>query len=185
MSAKSAALVLEELSATLPRMDAAQYEAFLGELTAPGKRVLLMGVGRVMISLKAWVKRLCHLGIDMNYVGSENEQPVHAGDVLVIASSSGESALPVQIAQIGKRLGARVLYVGCSPCSTIAALADGQLILLGRTKFAAANEYPSKQPMSTLFEQQLFLLGDMLALDIMEQNGWTEADIKAHHANLE
>lgn len=185
MSAKSAALVLEELSATLPRMDAAQYEAFLSELTAPGKRVLLMGVGRVMISLKAWVKRLCHLGVDINFVGSENEQPIHAGDVLVVASSSGESALPVQIAQIGKRLGARVLYVGCTPSSAIAELSDARLILLGRTKFAAANEYPSKQPMSTLFEQQLFLLGDMLALDIMERNGWTEADIKSHHANLE
>jgi 6-phospho-3-hexuloisomerase len=39
--------------------------------------------------------------------------------------------------------------------------------------------------MSSLFEQQLYLLGDIIALDVMERNGWTEADIKAHHANLE
>ena len=185
MSARTTALVLEELGATLPRIDEEAYEAFLNELTRPGRRVLLMAVGRVMIALKAWVKRLSHLDVDMNYVGSENEMPLKEGDLLVVGSSSGESALPVQIANIAKRLGASVAYVGCSPESTIAALADTRLILLGRTKYAAETEYRSKQPMSTLFEQQLFLLGDVIALDIMQRRGWTEADIKAHHANLE
>lgn len=185
MSAQSAGLILEELGATLPRIDEQAYAAFLAELTKPGRRVLLMGVGRVMIALKAWVKRLSHLDIDLNFVGSENEQPLHEGDLLVVGSSSGESALPAAIAKIAKRLGADVAYVGCSPQSTIAAMADVKLILYGRTKFAAETEYPSKQPMSTLFEQQLFLLGDVLALDIMQRHGWTEADIKAHHANLE
>ena len=185
MSVQSAELILGELGATLPRADRNDYETLLTELTRPGRRVLLMGVGRVMISLKAWVKRLCHLGIDMNYVGSENEQPLREGDLLVVGSSSGESALPVAIAKIAKRLGAEVFYIGCSPQSTIAGLANHKLILYGRTKFAAETEFPSKQPMSSLFEQQLFLLGDVIALDIMERNGWTEADIKAHHANLE
>jgi 6-phospho-3-hexuloisomerase len=185
MSARSTELILSELNATLPRIDRRDYETLLDELAKPGRRVLLMGVGRVMISLKAWVKRLCHLGMDMNYVGSEDEQPLHEGDLLIVGSSSGESVLPVAIAKIAKRLGADVFYIGCSPQSTVAGLADHRLILSGRTKFAEKTEFPSKQPMSSLFEQQLYLLGDIIALDVMERNGWTEADIKAHHANLE
>ena len=39
--------------------------------------------------------------------------------------------------------------------------------------------------MSTLFEQELYLLGDVIALCIMEHNGWNEDSIKDRHANLE
>ena len=184
MIERSVNLILQELNDTLPQLDEPQVEAFLTELTRPNRRVLLMGVGRVLIALKAWVKRLSHLGIDINYVGSENEQPLHEGDLLVVGSSSGESVLPVAIATIAKKLGATVAYVGCSPESTVSRLAETRLLLRGRTKYACANEYPSRQPMSQLFEQQLFLLGDVIALELMARNGWTEADIKRHHANL-
>ncbi|MEA5047306.1 MAG: SIS domain-containing protein [Eubacteriales bacterium] len=185
MSSGSAQLILQELGETLPKIDEAAYESFYDELTKPGRRVLLMGVGRVMIALKAWVKRLSHLEIDVNYVGSENEQALRKNDLLVVGSSSGESALPVAIANLAKKIGANVAYVGCSPESTIAKISDVRLILFGRTKYSAPTEYPSKQPMSSLFEQQLFLLGDVIALDIMERRGWTEANVKSHHANLE
>ncbi len=185
MSARSTALILEELGAALSRLDEQTYEVFLQELMTPGRRILLMAVGRVMISLKAWVKRLAQLDIDINYVGSENEMPLHQGDLLIVGSSSGESALPVQIASIAKKIGAKVAYVGCSPQSTVAGLADTKLILLGRTKFGAETEFQSRQPMSTLFEQQLFLLCDVIALDIMQRRGWTEEDIKSRHANME
>ncbi len=100
MSADSARLILGELGETLPKIDADAYETFYGALTKPGRRVLLMGVGRVMIALKAWVKRLCHLGVEINYVGSENELPLHEGDLLVVASSSGESALPFPLRRL-------------------------------------------------------------------------------------
>lgn len=181
----SAELVLRELGDTLRDLDEAQCETLLAELTRPGRRVLLMGVGRVEISLKAWVKRLVHLGIDINYVGSESEQPVGPEDLVLVASSSGESALPLAIAGIARRIGATIGYIGCSPASSVAALSDFQVLLRGRTKLAQAHEYPSKQPMSTLFEQQLYLLGDILTLEMMARNGWTEADVKQHHANLE
>ena len=185
MRQQATAQILKELCETLPAIDDGEFSAFVEALTIPERRVLLMGVGRVMISLKAWIKRMKHLDIDINYVSSETEMPVAPGDLVVIASSSGESKLPLAIAHIAKELGATVAYIGCTPGSTVGQLADLRVILLGRTKFAAANEYPSRQPMSTLFEQQLFLLGDVIALEIMNRRGWTEADIKHRHANLE
>ena len=89
------------------------------------------------------------------------------------------------IARIAKEKGASVAYIGCSPDSAAACLADIRLLLAGRTKFAQRGEFQSAQPMSTLFEQQLYLLCDILTLEIMSRRGWTEADIKHRHANLE
>ena len=181
----SAQLILDELTATLALIDERQLDFLCGELLVPSRRVFVMGVGRVLISLKAWVKRMRHLGIDINYVGDETELPMREDDLLIVGSSSGESTLPVAIAQIAKRLGGEVFYVGCTSESTIAKLSDAQLIVRGRTKYAHPDEYPSRQPMSTLFEQQLYLLGDVIALEVMKYRGWSEDDIRGQHANLE
>lgn len=178
-------LVLDELSSTLPTVDDGQFDALVDALTVPDRRILVMGVGRVLISLKAWVKRMRHLDMDINYVGDETELPVGPDDLVLVASASGESKLPIAIAKIAKDLGTELVYVGCTPGSSIDMLADVHLILPGRTKFAHPNGYPSLQPMSTLFEQELFLLGDVVALEVMWRRGWTEDSIKDRHANLE
>jgi 6-phospho-3-hexuloisomerase len=177
-------LVLGELEAALGKVSPDEFEAFLDELIKE-RRILVVAVGRVLISMKAWVKRLCHLGLDINFVGSETEGPVGKGDLLIIASSSGESVFPVGIAKIAREKGAVLLYLGCSPESTAAKLADKIVLLTGRTKFAKPGEFNSAQPMSTLFEQQLYLLGDIITLELMRIKGLDEAAVKSRHANLE
>lgn len=57
-------------------IDEEQLDALVDALMTPNRRVLCVGVGRVLISMKAWVKRLLHLGVDINYVGAETEGPV-------------------------------------------------------------------------------------------------------------
>ena len=180
-----AALIIKELQETMEGIDERDLKDLVAEMSRPGRRVFLMGVGRVLISLKAWVKRMKHLGIDINFVGDETEMPMRDGDLLVVASSSGESALPKAIAGIAKRYDGMVFYLGCNPQSTLAKMADRHLYLKGRTKLALPGEYPSRQPMSTLFEQQLYLLGDVISLQIMDDRHLSEADIKDRHANLE
>lgn len=178
-------IILGELTDALSRMDEAQLNDLVDQLTVPGRRVLCVGVGRVLLSMKAWVKRLCHLGVDINYVGSESEEPIRENDLLLAVSSSGESIFPVAIAKKAKSLGATVFYIGCTEGSSIDSIADHRLILVGRTKFARPGEIQSIQPMSTLVEQQLYLLCDAVALEIMARNGWTEETVRHNHANLE
>ena len=89
------------------------------------------------------------------------------------------------IARIARNLGARVAYLGCTPGSSVDELADLRLLMRGRTKVPTPGAYPSRQPMSTLFEQELYLLGDIVALEVMERRGWTEEDVRDRHANLE
>ena len=178
-------VILGELGDTLRVLDEEEFDRLVNELLVPHRRVLVMAVGRMLISLKAWVKRMKHLNIDINYVGDETELPVKPGDLVLCASSSGESKLPVAIAQIAKQLDITLGYIGCTQGSTIDSLADFHVMLKGPSKNSAADEHKSKQPMTTLVEQQLYLLGDMIALEIMDRRNWGENDIKDRHANLE
>lgn len=177
-------IVLDELNETLRCINDNDLLNLVNCLNK-AEYVIVVGVGRVLISLKAWVKRFNHLGIPMNYLGSETELPVSKNGLVLIASSSGESLVPLSIAKIAKKMGIKIAYIGCTPDSHISKLSSLKVILKGRTKKARDEEYKSKQPMSTLFEQQLFLLGDIIALKIMELRDMSELDIKIHHANLE
>lgn len=178
-------VIIHELSEAMGHIDDDQLDQLIAAMTQPHRRVLCVGVGRVLISMKAWVKRLRHLDIDLNFVGAESEEPIGAGDLLLVASASGESLFPVAIAKKAKSLGAQVIYIGCTVPSSASELADHVVKLAGRTKFSRPEDPVSIQPMSTLFEQQLYLLGDVIALELMHRNNWTEAYVKSKHANLE
>jgi len=49
----------------------------------------------------------------------------------------------------------------------------------------AANAVGSIQPMGSLFEQSLFLLGDCLILALMQRNQQNSDEMFTRHANLE
>lgn len=176
--------ILEEMDAIMQMIDRAAVDE-VSNYAVNAKKVLVVGVGRVLISLKAWVKRWKHLGIDINYVGSETEGAVGPGDVLIVASASGESVFPVQIAKLAKKFGAAVVYIGSNPKSTCGSLADYAVRVPCKTKLGLPGEYRSWQPMSTLFEQVLFVLGDVIAYSIMEKKNLDEQAVSANHANLE
>lgn len=172
--------LLNELSDTLPLINENQFNALQNEMLSANK-VIVVGVGRVMLSLKAWVKRFKHLGIDINYFGSETEDRIGTSDLVIIGSSSGETLIPKEIAIKAKAAGARVFYIGSNLESSVSKVSDNQLYLVSKTN----DGYDSKQPMSTLFEQQLYLLGDILTASIMDKKSLKENDVILKHANLE
>ena len=71
MNARWHEVIVKELSDSMACINEGQLDALIAELTQPNRRVLCVGVGRVLISIKAWVKRLRHLDIDINFVGAE------------------------------------------------------------------------------------------------------------------
>lgn len=176
-------IVLSELGEALSAVDPAQVEAAIGALRG-SRRVFLIGVGRVFLALQAFAKRLNHLGIEAWPVGAANEPALERGDLLVAGSGSGESVVPVAIARKAKDLGARILYVGASPASTLGRLADLVLRIPCATKTAPADGVPSAQPMTTLFEQTLLLLADAISLVIVRRAG-IDPRSYGRHANLE
>lgn len=176
--------ILDECTQMLARIDCNQTEQFI-EMLCGARRVFFIGVGRVMLSLEAMAKRLAHLGIETHVVGDINEPAFGTEDLLVVASGSGESIVPVAIAKKAKSIGGKIVHIGSNPTGTVAQLADLQVRIPAQTKLALPDEFVSKQAMTSLFEQTLLLYGDAVAAVIIDSKGLDIHALWDTHANLE
>jgi len=176
--------VLEEHQSVLPVVSGQEVEALIENLLS-AKRVFAVGVGRVQLSLLAFVKRLNHLGIAATYVGAIDEPAITKEDLLLVGSGSGETAIPAAIARIAKKHGAKIAHVGSNTRSTISKLADITVRIPCWTKLTLADEIDSIQPMSSLFEQSLLIFLDVVALMLIERKKINIETLWHAHANLE
>lgn len=177
-------LVLAETRTALEAINEDEVLAFLAALEK-AETIFCLGVGRVGLSISAMVKRLNHIGMTAYMVGDLSEPHATENDLLVIASGSGETAIPVAIAKVAEKKGVPIAYVGSNMGSTIAGLAKIKVRIPVRTKLALADEIDSGQIMSSLFEQALLLFADTLALTYSRSKGLDLPSLWRRHANLE
>ena len=177
-------LVLHELTLSLSAVDPQQTEALLQSILG-ARKVFVVGVGRVMLMLQAFAKRLNLLGVQTYYVGEINEPAITQDDLLLFGSGSGESAFPAVISKVAQKYHPRMGYIGSNVNSTIAAACDFIVRLPCRTKLALPDEITSQQPMSSLFEQTLLLYLDTVSLMLIRRQNIVLADLWQKHANLE
>ncbi len=176
--------VTAEISAVLQKVEPAEVERLVAEILK-AEKVFIFGVGRVFLALQCLGKRLGHLQIDCQVVGSITEKPITKKDFLLVASGSGESKIPVQIARIATEKGATVGLITSARRSTLKGLADFCVHLSAPTKTDSSEGVPSIQPMSNLFEQALHIFGDIVAIMIQKKKGLTNENLWKRHANLE
>ena len=183
-SADIARKITGEVQAVLDRVDPEETNRLIAEICS-AQKVFIFAVGRVFLVLQCLGKRLGHLGIDCQVVGSTTEKPITSQDLLLIASGSGESKLPAEIARITKGKGARLGIITSARVSTIKSLSDFAVHLPCPTKNDPATGVASVQMMSTLFDQALHLYGDIVAIMIQQSKGIRNEDLWQSHANLE
>lgn len=177
-------LILSEVHQAMASIDPAQVEAFV-DVLLDAEQVFVVGIGRVMLSLQALAKRLNHIGINTFRVGGINEPAITERDLLVVGSASGESAIPVAIAQVAKKYNAKILHIGSNPRSSIAPITDVFVRIPVKTKLGLPGELPSQQIMTSLFEQCLYVLGDAVVLMIATRRNLDLDSLYRFHANLE
>lgn len=177
--------ILGELSRGLTAVDQKGVEELVNMICAADK-VFVVGVGRVLLMLQALVKRLNHLGIAAYYVGAIDEPAITESDVMIVGSGSGESVIPVNIVKIAKRYGAKIVHIGSNKESSMTQYEDLFIRIPCRTKLNLADEINSVQPMSSLFEQSVLLLSDIIAMMIIEKEKIEDIHtLWKKHANLE
>lgn len=176
--------ITNELSVTLTSVEETNVENLLAEIQN-AQKVFFVGVGRVLLSLKAIAKRLAHLGIQTYVVGQITEPAITEKDVLIVGSGSGETAFPLIIAKKAKQYHARVVHIGANPNSSMSVYADLFIRIPVSTKLNLPGEIPSIQPMTSLFEQSLLILGDTLALMMIREQHTDMPSLWQFHANLE
>lgn len=177
--------VIAELDRTLASIDTAQLERLRDEILK-AEQVFFVGVGRVMLSLQAICKRLAHLGIKATYVGAINEPAITDKDLLIVGSGSGASLFPLGIAKKAKYASTcTIVHIGSNPNSEMKDIADFMVRIPVRTKLYLDDEIDSCQPMTTLFDQSLLLMGDILAKMIIDEKNLNMKELWKYHANLE
>jgi ribulose-phosphate 3-epimerase len=176
--------IVTEIGSVLDQVDPAEVDRLVGELIG-ARRVFIHAVGRVLMSLECLGKRLNHLGIDCQVVGAMDEKPIGPQDVMLIASGSGESRLPAEIARISKTKGARLALITSASDSTIKAISHVVVHLPCPTKKEPTRGVKSIQLMSTLFDQSLHIFSDVLALQIQQCKQLSHEAVWQRHANLE
>lgn len=177
--------VIAELDQTLKSIRSEELER-LAEAILQADQVFFVGVGRVMLALQCVCKRLAHLGIKTHYVGEITEPAIKQDDLLIVGSGSGGSLFPLGIAKKARAtVDCPIVHIGSNPNSEMKDIADFMVRIPVRTKFYLEDEIDSCQPMTSLFEQSVLLVGDILAKLIIEQKQLDMKSLWQYHANLE
>lgn len=177
-------LVLKELEVSLSSIKEEEVERLI-DIVLNSEKVFFVGVGRVLLSLQAMAKRWAHLGINTHFVGEITEPAITPRDVLIVGSGSGTTLFPAGIAKKAHDIGAKVVHIGSNPNSELKDIVEFMVRIPVRTKYYLEDEIDSKQPMTSLFEQSLLLLGDIVAKMIIDRRHLDMKGLWQYHANLE
>ncbi len=189
--------LLSGISEAMRQLDLSQVDGMLEALLlarTEGRKVLIVGAGRSGLVGRAFAMRLMHLGFNIYVMGETITPSVGDGDLVLVISGSGSTTLPVTVAEMAKRLGAKVLVVTSHPNSPLGRTADHLVVVSGREMVAREEEYHARQllgeheslaPMGTLFEDSCMVFLDSVIAELMTRLDVSDEEMKRKHAVIE
>lgn len=172
--------VIREVESTVLTLAPAAVERLIDALVK-AKRVFFAGAGRSRMMLGSVAMRLMHIGLTAHVVGEATAPAIGKGDLLVVASGSGETSTIVTIAAKAGRAGAGVALITLNEASTLASVSD---ICLA---FSDQSIKESVQIGAAAFEQATLIMGDALVCLTAQRLGIADPNrlIGELHSNLE
>jgi len=152
---------------------------------AGAARAFLIGAGRVGTATRALAMRLAHFGKPAFWVPDDTTPAIGRGDLLIANSGSGGSPSTLHVATQARKAGASVATITANPNGEIARIAGTVLVLPAQTFKTDRSGWNSILPMGSQFELCLWILQDILCLDLVRRMGLDEAALIARHRNLE
>lgn len=177
--------VLSEHRAAFERQDIQELSRFMDVLKR-ADRIFVMGVGREGIAARGFAMRLMHLGKQVHWIWDDTTPGMHAGDLFIAVSGSGQIGHIHYVVEQAKRSGATIAVVTGSPRQKTPALAD-IVLFVPAAVFNGTDERcaPSIQPMGNLFEQHCFLLYDIIVMLLEEALNLSHDEMEGRHRNVE
>jgi 6-phospho-3-hexuloisomerase len=172
-----------ELARAVEGMDEAALAPVVRTI-ADARRVMLFGCGREGLMMRALAMRLHHLGLGVCMQGDVTAFPLGPGDVFFCAAGPGELPTASALCRVAQAAGARVLVVTAEPEGGTAAMADERLVIPAQT-MARDIGGQSVLPMGSLFEGAMFLVFEVVVLQLREALGQTPESMRARHTNME
>jgi 6-phospho-3-hexuloisomerase len=177
-------LILSEIQTVLQKIDNEEVEQMKNEICS-ARKIVVCGAGRVGYAIRGFGMRLGHLGLNAYTLGDSTVPSISEGDLLLVASGSGETQTIYDLVAIASKNNARIVAVTGNPNSRIAKLANQVVVLDAPSKTKQVEGFISLQPMTSLNEQCLGLFFDGVALELMDKLSETHNTMWERHSNLE
>lgn len=172
-----------ELVDVAARLDEAALAPTL-QAIAGARRTMLYGCGREGLMMRALAMRLHHLGLDVCMQGDMTAFPLGPGDLFLCAAGPGTLPTASALCGVARSAGARVVVVTAEPEGATAKMADELLVIPAQT-MARDIGGTSVLPMGSLFEGAMFLVFEVLVLELREALAETAEAMRARHTNME
>ncbi len=180
MNAKAVA----ELTDVVNRIDPEQVKALI-ETLAAANRVVLYGVGREGLMMKALAMRLFHMGLDVHIVGDMTTPPVKEGDLLVVSAGPGYFSTIEALMGVARGDGAKTVCFTAQPGGEVPQNADLAVVLPAQTMADDQSGPTSFLPMGSLYEGVQYLFFEYLVLMLRDHMKITPEQMRHNHTNLE
>jgi len=182
--------VQNEIDLVLSSINEDKLNEFVNLLSTNGIKVLGYSAGRMGFGLKAFLMRLNHLGIPAYWYGDNYIPPMNENDVFICCSNSGTTASVFNILEIfkNKAKGHIVSFVGNEESKMAV---NSEIAIKFKTCNGGLNsadddtKINSIQPMTTLTEQSMFVLFDVITMMLIEKMNIDIVGTKKYHSNIE
>ena len=158
----------------------------LAKEIAKAKKIVLHGVGREGLMMRALAMRLYHMGLDAHVAGDMSAPPVGRGDLLIVSAGPGHFATIEALVGIATEAGARTACVTAQPKGKVPRTCHTVLTIPAQTM---ANDSASKAasvlPMGSLYEGAQYLTFEVLILMLRDQLKVPPSAMRKRHTNLE
>lgn len=179
-------LILDELKNTYINLNEKELQD-LEDRIQKANKIYVAGVGRSLMMIRGLAMRLMHIGFTAYVIGETVTPAIEKGDLLIIASGSGETGTLTVIAEKCKSMDISLALITTNPKSTIGKMADSIVTVNAATPKLPGKKCESVQPGANTFEQSVLLIGDSLVIDIISNQNLNNnnAELMKRHANLE
>jgi 6-phospho-3-hexuloisomerase len=188
MNAVDAAVAeARELSAILAMIDPKETTALADEIIS-AKKIFVGGAGRTFLSMKTFAMRLMQIGFECYLVGEVCTPSIKPGDLLLVASHSGTTAVTLEVVRKAKSHGARTAVLTAFAGAPIPSVCDCVVAL--PCSFDSSDDDPALafsklHTPGNIPETAIILILDGVIIELMNRNGITGKILTANHANLE
>lgn len=177
-------VILAEMGDVFDQLQQGTVEQLAAEIAA-ARRILAHSAGRTGLVMRALVMRLHHLGLQGHVVGDMTAPPIGAGDMLIVNASTGDLSSGIAHLRAAAQVGARTIVITASDAGAALAAADRVFRLPAQTMLTdRAGGRQSILPMGSQYELCLFVLAELLILELSRILGVTFVEMRSRHANI-
>ena len=174
--------ITNELEKSCQQVKEEQLQKFIDTVDSH-ERIFCYGTGRSGLMMKALAMRLMQMGYTSYVVGETTTPSTQKGDLLIVASASGETGSVCDAVRSGIKQGMDVIAITGTQESTLSKLCVPLIRIDVATKFQTAAA--SIQPLGSLFEQMLLVIFDGVILKMSRRNEGTNEAMAKKHASIE